>query len=58
MIRNIVNYFIAAVPLAVLMFMSASSASETQIEEFTLKAAYIEKFTSFVDETGDAEPAP
>ena len=53
--RSLINYFIVAAQLAVLLFISVSSASETPIEEDTLKAVYIEKFTRFVEWPKESE---
>jgi hypothetical protein len=47
--RSLISYFIVAAQLAMLLFISVSAASEAQIEEYTLKAVYIEKFTRFVE---------
>ncbi len=44
-----INYFIVAVQTIMLILISVSTASEAQIEEYTLKAVYIEKFTRFIE---------
>ncbi|SPQ00710.1 exported hypothetical protein [Candidatus Sulfobium mesophilum] len=46
---NSINYFIVAVQIIMLILSSVSAASEAQIEEYTLKAVYIEKFTRFIE---------
>lgn len=52
--KMLMNCIIAA-QLAVLLFNSVSYASEAQIEENTLKAVYIEKFTRFVEWPKESE---
>jgi len=53
--RHLSNYFIVAAQFAMLLFFSVSAASETMIEEDTLKAVYIEKFTRFVEWPKESE---
>lgn len=52
---GIINYCIAAAQVAALLFGAVSSASEAQIEEYELKAAFIEKFTRFVEWPKESE---
>ena len=46
---SLLKYYIIAVQLAMLLLIAVSAASEAQIEEYTLKAVYIEKFTRFIE---------
>ena len=49
------TYLIIAAQLTVFLSSSVSTASEAQIEESTLKAVYIEKFTRFVEWPKESE---
>ncbi len=52
---SLIKYSTIMAQLAILLFSSVLAASEAQIEESTLKAVYIEKFTQFVEWPKQAE---
>jgi hypothetical protein len=53
--NGLFRYFMIAAQLTVLLFSPVSAASEARIEESTLKAVYIEKFTRFVEWPKESE---
>ncbi len=52
---RLISYFIMTAQLAMLLLPSVSAASQAGIEEDTVKAAYIEKITRFVEWPKESE---